>query len=59
MTTRKLKPKPAYSPDRPTEQLQLVSVTIERKQPTRAAQAWLDTELPPASSLPQGRITPH
>jgi hypothetical protein len=61
MTTRKPKPKPAYSPliEWPTEQLQLVPVTIERKQPTRAAQPWLDTELPPARSLPQGRITVH
>jgi hypothetical protein len=60
MTTRKPKPKPAYSPDRPTEQLQLVPVTIEHKPSTRAAQPWqVDTEPPAARSLPQGRITLH
>jgi hypothetical protein len=53
------KPKPAYSPDPPTEQLQLVPVTIEHKPATRAAQAWqVDSELWPGSS-PQGRITLH
>jgi hypothetical protein len=51
MTTRKPKPKPAYSPDRPTEQLRLVPVTIEHKPSTPAAQPWFDTELPPARSL--------
>jgi hypothetical protein len=55
MTTRKPKPKPDYSPDRPTEQLQLVPVTIEHKLPARAAQPWLDAELWPGS-LPQGKI---
>jgi hypothetical protein len=57
MTTRKPKPKPAYSPDRPAEQLRLVPV-IEHKLPTRAAQPWLDTELP-LRSLPQGKLTLH
>jgi hypothetical protein len=62
MTTRKPKPKPAYSPliEWPTEQLQLVPVTIEHKPSTRAAQPrQVDTELPPARSLPRGRITLH
>jgi hypothetical protein len=58
MITRKPKPKPDYSPDRPTEQLQLVLVTIEHKLPARAAQPWLDAELWPGS-LPQGKITLH
>jgi hypothetical protein len=60
MTTRKPKPKPAYSPliEWPTEQLQLVPVTIEHKLPTRAAQPWFDTELWPGS-LPQGKIILH
>jgi hypothetical protein len=63
MTTRKPKPKskPAYSPviEWPKEQLQLVPVTIEHKLPTRAAQPWLDTELPAARSMPRGKITLH
>jgi hypothetical protein len=59
MTTRKLKPKPAYSPNRPTEQLQLVPVTIQHKPRTRATQLWqVYTELP-LRSLPQGKKTLH
>jgi hypothetical protein len=56
MTTRK--PKPAYSPDRPTEQLQMVPVTIEYKLSTRAAERRLATELTPRS-LSQGKKTLH
>jgi hypothetical protein len=62
MTTRKPKPKPAYSPliEWPTEQLQLVPVTIEHKLPTRAAQPrQADTELPPDRPLPQRKVTFH
>lgn len=59
MTTRKPKANPAYSPDRPTEHLQLVPVTIEHKLPARAAEAWLDTEPPRAWVLPHGKITLH
>jgi hypothetical protein len=61
MTTRKPKPKPAYSPliERPNEQLQLVPVNIQHKPSTRAAQPrQFDTELW-LRSLPQGQITFH
>jgi hypothetical protein len=61
MTTRKPKPKPAYSPliELPTERLQLVPVTIEHKPSTRAALPWtVDTELW-SGSLPRGQITFH
>jgi hypothetical protein len=58
MTTRKPKPKPAYSPNRPTEQLQVVPVTIEYKLPTRAAEPRLASELT-LRSLPQGKKTLH
>jgi hypothetical protein len=61
MTTRKPKPKPAYSPliEWPTEQLQVVPVTIEHNLPTGAAQPrQVDTELP-LRSLPQGKLTHH
>jgi hypothetical protein len=60
MTTRKPKPKPAYPPliEFPTEQLQLVPVTVEHKSPAHAGQNWqADTDLP---SFPHpGRITYH
>jgi hypothetical protein len=41
MTTRKPKSKPAYSPliEWPTEQLQLVDVTVEHEVPARAVVA--------------------
>jgi hypothetical protein len=58
MTTRK--PKPTYPPliEFPTEQLQLVPVTVEPKAPARAGQTWqTETNLP---SLPhRGRIALH
>ncbi len=55
MTSRKRKSKPTYSPliEWPTEQLQLVPDTVERKTPPIGASAsWLvETELPVARSL--------
>jgi hypothetical protein len=61
MTTRK--PKPTISPliELPTEQLQLVAVTVEHKAPARAGQNWqAETELPVARSLPlRAKITLH
>ena len=61
MTTRK--PKPPFSPliELPTEQLQLVAVTVEHKPPARTGQNWqAETELPVGGSLPhRGKITLH
>jgi hypothetical protein len=58
MTTRK--PKPTYPPliEYPTEQLQLVPVTVEHKAPARAGQTWqAETDL---LSLPHpGKIALH
>jgi hypothetical protein len=58
MTTRK--PKPTYPPliEFPTEQLQLVLVTVEPKRPARDGQPWqAEAELP---SLPyRGKTTLH
>jgi hypothetical protein len=63
MTTRKPKPNPNPSPliEVPTEQLQLVAVTVEHKAPARAGQNWqAETELPVTRSLPHpGKITLH
>jgi hypothetical protein len=63
MATRKLKPKPAYSPliEWPTEQLQLVPITVERKTPASGGQLWqVQTELPVArSSRRRSKITLH
>jgi hypothetical protein len=63
MTSRKRKSRPTYSPliEWPTEQLQLVPVTIERKTPIGASASWLvETELPVARSLNhRGKITLH
>jgi hypothetical protein len=57
MTTRK--PKPTYPPliEFPTEQLQLVPVTVEHKAPAHAGQTWAETDLP--SSPPRRKITLH
>jgi|HubBroStandDraft_6_1064221.scaffolds.fasta_scaffold7211184_1 hypothetical protein len=59
----KPKPKPSYSPliEWPAEQLQLVEVTVERKAPARAGEAWhLGTDRPMAWSMPErGKITFH
>jgi hypothetical protein len=61
MTMRK--PKPTDSPliELPTEQLQLVAVTVEHKAPACAGQNWqAETELPVVRSLPhRGKITLH
>jgi hypothetical protein len=58
MTTRK--PKPTYPPliEFPTEQLQLVPVTVEHKAPAHAGRTWqAHADLP---SLPhQAKITVH
>lgn len=58
MTTRK--PKPTYPPliEFPSEQLQLVPVTVEHKAPAHPGQIWqAQRDLP---SLPhQGKITVH
>lgn len=55
MTSRKRKSTPTYSPliEWPTQQLQLVPDTVERKTPPIGADAsWLvETELPVARSL--------
>ena len=63
MTTRKLKPKPAYSPliEWPTEQLQLVPITVERETPACEGQLWqVQTELPVARPLRRrSKITLH
>ena len=63
MTTRKPKPKPAYSPliEWPTEELQLVDVTVDHKEPTRAGEIWqVEAELHVAEPLPQrGKVTLH
>ena len=58
MTTRK--PKPTYPPliEFPTEQLQLVPVTVEHKAPARAGQTWRTATYLP--SWPhRGKITLH
>jgi hypothetical protein len=58
MTTRK--PKPTYPPlmKFPTEQLQLVPVTVEHKAPARTGQSWVaETDRP--SSPHRGKITVH
>ena len=62
MTTRK--PKPAISPlieELPTEQLQLMPVSADRKTPARGYQNWRPRTEPPASfSLPnRGNATIH
>jgi hypothetical protein len=62
MITRK--PKPAISPlieEQPSEQLQLMPVSADRKTPARGYQDWpAQTELPVSRSLPnRGRITIH
>jgi hypothetical protein len=62
MTTRK--PKPAISPlfeEWPTEQLQLMPVSADRKTPARGNQNWpAQAELPRIRSLPnRGKITLH
>jgi hypothetical protein len=63
MTSRKRKSRPTYSPliEWPTEQLQLVPVTTERKTPIGASASWLvETALPVARSLNhRGKITLH
>jgi hypothetical protein len=63
MTTRKPKPKPAYSPliEWPTEELKLVDIVVDHKEPTCAGEIWqVEAELPVAESLPRrGRITLH
>jgi hypothetical protein len=62
MTTRKPKPKRSYSPliESPTEQIQLVAVTVE-KTPAHAGEAWhLGTDRPMAWSSPErGKTTLH
>jgi hypothetical protein len=58
MTTRKLKP--SYPPliEIPTEQLQLVPVTVEHKPPAHAGRTrQAPSDLP--SLPPQGKITLH
>jgi hypothetical protein len=59
MTTRK--PKPTFSPliEWPTEQLQLVAVTVDHKVPARAGETrQIETQL--SRSLPQlGKVTLH
>jgi hypothetical protein len=61
MTTRK--PKPTFSPlnELPTEQLQLVPVTVEHKAPARTGQPWqAEMELPLTRLLPhRGKTTLH
>jgi hypothetical protein len=62
MTTRK--PKPAISPlieTQPTEQLQLMPVSADRKTPARGYQNWpAQIELPVSRSLPnRGKTTIH
>jgi hypothetical protein len=61
MTTRK--PKPTYSPliEWPTEELPLVAVIVDEKEPVRAAESGpVETELPVERSLLQrGKITLH
>jgi len=59
MITRKRKPKPAYSRDRPTERLRLKAVTIEYKLPTRAAQPQQVARQLVLRSLRQGKVTVH
>ena len=56
----KRKPKATYPPliEFPTEQLQLVPVTVEHKAPARAGQTWLaETDRP--SSPHRGKTTLH
>jgi hypothetical protein len=58
MTTRK--PKPTYPPliEFPSEQLELVPVTVEHKAPPRAGQTWLaETDLP--SVRQRGKMSFH
>jgi hypothetical protein len=62
MTTRK--PRPAISPlieELPTEQLQLMPVSADRKTPARVYQNWAaQTKLPVSRSLPdREKITIH
>jgi hypothetical protein len=61
MATRK--PKPTYSPliEWPTEELRLVEVTVEHKEPARAGEPWqVETGLTMALSVPQrGKTTLH
>jgi hypothetical protein len=63
MTSRKRKSKPTYSPliEWPTEQLQLVPGTVERKTPIGASASWLvETGLPVTRLLNhRGKITLH
>jgi len=60
MTTRKPKPTFASMIELPTEKLQLATVTVEQKAPTRGVQSRHATELSMASSLPlRGKITLH
>jgi hypothetical protein len=62
MTTRK--PKPPTSPlieEQPTEQLQLMPVSADRKTPARGYQSWPNqAQLPVSGSLPnRGKTTIH
>jgi hypothetical protein len=63
MIARKRKPKPAHSPDRPAEQLQLIAVTIQYKLPARAAQPrQIDSQLLLRSfrqGKGRGKVTVH
>ena len=61
MSTRKTKPTFSSMIELPSERLQLKTITIEHKSPTRGGQAWQTTAtVLPANLLPpRGRNTLH
>jgi hypothetical protein len=61
MSTRKTKPTFSSMIELPSERLQLVTITVEHKVPTRGGQTWQTTAtvLPGTRLPPRGKITLH
>lgn len=61
MSTRKTKPTFSSLIELPSERLQLKTITVEDKVPTRGAQTWQTTatELPAPRLPPRRKVTLH
>ena len=61
MSTRKAKPTFSSLIELPSERLQLITITVEHKVPTRGGQTWQTTEtvLPANRIPPRGKNTLH